>query len=169
MSIFSLMDAQLAWGDAALLDHAAMSLEAGERVGLIGRNGTGKSSLLQIIANWRIFIKAGEDGWKSIIPIYGDYISYKIAWQPAYFWLTLVLGIVSSCLQGTLETNDSLMISMIIVLIKIILVIISIMYSIKLARAFGRGTGFAIGLIFLPPIFMLILGFGDDRYYGADK
>ena len=47
--------------------------------------------------------------------------------------------------------------------------IISIMYSVKLARAFGRGTGFAIGLIFLPPIFMLILGFGDDRYYGADK
>jgi hypothetical protein len=105
----------------------------------------------------------------SIIPIYGDYISYKIAWQPAYFWLTLVLGIVSSCLQGTLETNDSLMISMIIVLIKIILAIISIMYSVKLARAFGRGTGFAIGLIFLPPIFMLILGFGDDRYYGANK
>lgn len=29
--------------------------------------------ILQIIANWRIFIKAGEDGWKSIIPIYGDY------------------------------------------------------------------------------------------------
>ena len=47
--------------------------------------------LLQIIANWRIFTKAGEAGWKSIIPIYGDYISYKIAWQPAYFWLTLVL------------------------------------------------------------------------------
>lgn len=102
--------------------------------------------ILQIIANWKIFIKAGEDGWKSIIPIYGDYISYKIAWQPAYFWLTLVLGIVSSCLQGTLETNDSLTISMIIVLIKIILAIISIMYSVKLARAFGRGTGFAIGL-----------------------
>ena len=114
--------------------------------------------LLQIIANWRIFTKAGEAGWKSIIPIYGDYISYKIAWQPAYFWLTLVLGIVSSCLQGTLETNDSLMISMSIVLIKIILAIISIMYSVKLARAFGRGTGFAIGLIFLQPIFMLILG-----------
>ena len=58
---------------------------------------------------------------------------------------------------------------MLVILIKIILVVISIMYSIKLARAFGRGTGFAIGLIFLPPIFMLILGFGDDRYYGANK
>ena len=125
--------------------------------------------LLQIIANWRIFTKAGEAGWKSIIPIYGDYISYKIAWQPAYFWLTLILGIVSSYLQETLETGESLTVYMLVILIKIILVIISIMYSIKLARAFGRGTGFAIGLIFLQPIFMLILGFGDDRYYGADK
>ena len=113
---------------------------------------------LQIIANWRIFTKAGEDGWKSIIPIYGDlYFLIKSHGSLHDFWLTLVLGIVSSCLQGTLETNDSLMISMIIVLIKIILAIISIMYSVKLARAFGRGTGFAIGLIFLPPIFMLIL------------
>ena len=125
--------------------------------------------ILQIIANWRIFIKAGEDGWKSIIPIYGDYISYKIAWQPAYFWLTLILGIISSYLQGTLETGESLTVYMLVILIKIILVVISIMYSIKLARAFGRGTGFAIGLIFLQPIFMLILGFGDDRYYGPDK
>lgn len=125
--------------------------------------------ILQIIANWRIFIKAGEAGWKSIIPIYGDYISYKIAWQPAYFWLTLILGIISSYLQGTLETGESLTIYMIVILIKIILAVISIMYSIKLARAFGRGIGFAIGLILLQPIFMLILGFGDDRYYGADK
>ena len=125
--------------------------------------------LLQIIANWRIFTKAGEAGWKSIIPIYGDYISYKIAWQPAYFWLTFILGIVSSYLQGTLETGESLTVYMLVILIKIILVVISIIYSIKLARAFGRGTGFAIGLIFLQPIFMLILGFGDDRYYGPDK
>ena len=125
--------------------------------------------LLQIIANWRIFTKAGETGWKSIIPIYGDYISYKIAWQPAYFWLTLILGIISSYLQGTLETGESLTIFMIVILIKIKLAVISIIYRIKLARAFGRGIGFAIGLILLQPIFMLTLGFGDDRYYGADK
>ncbi len=50
MSLFTLSDAELAWGEAPLLDHAAMSLEAGERVGLIGRNGTGKSSLLKVIA-----------------------------------------------------------------------------------------------------------------------
>ena len=52
MAVISLTNAQLAFGHVALLDHAEFSLEAGERVGLIGRNGTGKSSLLKIIAGF---------------------------------------------------------------------------------------------------------------------
>ena len=40
------------------------------------------------------------------------------------------------------------------------------MLGIKLARAFGKGTGFAVGLILLPSIFYMILGFGDSVYYG---
>ena len=59
--------------------------------------------ILQIVANWRIFTKAGEAGWKSIIPVYGDYISYKIAWQTGYFWLMFVLGIISSWIQNYCE------------------------------------------------------------------
>ena len=50
MAVISLSSAQLAFGHVALLDHAEFSLEMGERVGLIGRNGTGKSSLLKIIS-----------------------------------------------------------------------------------------------------------------------
>jgi ATP-binding cassette subfamily F protein uup len=50
MAVISLSSAQLAFGHVALLDHAEFSLESGERVGLIGRNGTGKSSLLKIIS-----------------------------------------------------------------------------------------------------------------------
>ena len=50
MSVISLSNAQLAFGHVALLDHADFSLEAGERIGLIGRNVTGKSSLLKVIA-----------------------------------------------------------------------------------------------------------------------
>jgi ABC transport system ATP-binding/permease protein len=49
MALLTLANAQLAFGHVALLDHADFALEAGERVGLIGRNGTGKSSLLRIL------------------------------------------------------------------------------------------------------------------------
>ena len=49
MALITLLDAQLAFGHVALLDHANFSLETGERVGLIGRNGAGKSSLLKIL------------------------------------------------------------------------------------------------------------------------
>ncbi|WP_199031818.1 ATP-binding cassette domain-containing protein [Ralstonia sp. ASV6] len=58
MALFSITDAQLAFGHVALLDHTDFSLEAGERVGLIGRNGTGKSSLLKIVAG----LTAPDDG-----------------------------------------------------------------------------------------------------------
>ena len=126
--------------------------------------------LLQIIANWNIFTIAGEAGWKSIIPVYSDYISYKIAWQPSYFWLVFVLGIITSVANGMADPNETnTTILLIVSLIRIILAIISILYCIKLSRAFGHGIGFAIGLIFLQPIFMLILGFGNDPYYGADR
>ena len=50
MALISLQRAQLAFGHVPLLDHTDFSLESGERVGLIGRNGTGKSSLLKILA-----------------------------------------------------------------------------------------------------------------------
>ncbi|WP_041742245.1 ATP-binding cassette domain-containing protein [Collimonas fungivorans] len=50
MAVISITNAQLAFGHVALLDRAEFSLESGERVGLIGRNGTGKSSLLKTIA-----------------------------------------------------------------------------------------------------------------------
>ena len=50
MPLLTLADAELAYGDVPLLDRASFAMEAGERIGLIGRNGTGKSSLLGILA-----------------------------------------------------------------------------------------------------------------------
>ncbi|MDH5709229.1 MAG: ATP-binding cassette domain-containing protein [Hylemonella sp.] len=58
MAVLTLRNAQLAFGHVPLLDHAAFSLQSGERVGLIGRNGTGKSSLLKILAG----LETPDDG-----------------------------------------------------------------------------------------------------------
>ena len=124
--------------------------------------------ILQIIANWNIFTKAGEAGWKSLIPIYGDYVYYKIAWQTSYFWPSFIFGIVASYVSSA-NLNNSMFLALIVTLLKIVLAVINIMYCIKLSRAFGHGIGFAIGLILLQPIFLLILGFGSDPYYGADR
>src|ERR1700759_2623242 len=59
MSLITLLDAHLAYGDRPLLDGAQLSVRAGERVGLIGRNGTGKSTLLRVIAG-HAQLDAGE-------------------------------------------------------------------------------------------------------------
>ena len=86
------------------------------------------------------------------------------------FLACFVLGIITSVANGMADPNGTnTTILLIVSLIRIILAIISILYCIKLSRAFGHGIGFAIGLIFLQPIFMLILGFGNDPYYGADR
>src|SRR5258708_24733083 len=59
MPLLTLLDGQLAYGELPLLDRASFAMEAGERIGLIGRNGTGKSSLLGIIAG-KVALDDGE-------------------------------------------------------------------------------------------------------------
>mgnify|MGYP005796104023 FL=1 len=49
-TLLTLQDTELAFGDQPLLDHANLTVMDGERIGVIGRNGTGKSSLLRVIA-----------------------------------------------------------------------------------------------------------------------
>ena len=119
--------------------------------------------VVQVIAYWRIFTKAGEAGWKSIIPFYSQYIQYRIAWKaPNMYWIVLGLGIASMFLLSFDNTFTSLLSS----LCSLGSFIINVLVLIKLSKAFGHGTGFAVGLILLGPIFMLILGFGQSQYLG---
>lgn len=127
--------------------------------------------VLQVIANWRIFKKAGEAGWKSIIPIYNNYILFKIAWKPLYFWLEIVIAVVVGVLNvlAPQMENAALVISVVILIALVVFCIFNIIFFNKLSKAFGHGAGFTLGLIFLNPIFILILGFGSSRYLGADR
>lgn len=97
-------------------------------------------AVLSIIALWKIFVKAGEEGWKAIIPFYNSYILYKLTWGNGFFFLLSLIPCVG--------------------------IVFGIITSVKLAKAFGKSTAFAVGLIFLGPIFQLILGFDSSEYKG---
>lgn len=101
--------------------------------------------VLTIIANWKIFTKAGQAGWKSIIPIYNMVILYKVAGISPW-WLLLYLT------------------AFIPVVGTVISVGLTIYLMINLAKAFGKGSGFMVGLILLNTIFMMILAFGESEY-----
>lgn len=95
---------------------------------------------LVIAGWWKIFEKAGEEGWKAIIPIWNFIILLKIVGRE-WWWVLLAL-------------------------IPLVGFVIWIIVALDLAKSFGRSTAFAIGLIFLPFVFAIILGFGSDTYRG---
>ena len=96
--------------------------------------------VLVVAGLWKIFAKAGEPGWAAIVPIYNYYILLKIVGRP-WWWLILLF-------------------------IPLVSLIIAIVMMVDLAKSFGKGVGFAIGLILLSVVFIPILGFGSAKYVG---
>jgi hypothetical protein len=97
-------------------------------------------AVLMVAALWKVFSKAGHPGWAAIIPIVNTYFLIKVAGRPGW-WLILMF-------------------------IPLVNFIIWIILCIDVAKNFGKGTGFAIGLLLLPFIFFLILGFSSATYQG---
>ena len=87
---------------------------------------------------WRVYSKAGQPGWGVLIPIYNIYLMCKIAHRPGWWLLLMFIPVVN--------------------------LIIAITLSIGIARNFGKGAGFGLGLAFLGFIFYPILGFGGAQY-----
>ena len=131
--------------------------------------------VLQVIAGWKVFKKAGEKGWKALIPIYNSYIFFKIAGMKKWFWILLglaflagivsgVTGFDSNNVQNNTYTGANLFGAIVYCVTGIFATVVAIWYSVRLSKAFGHGIPFALGLIFLSPIFLLILGFGSSKY-----
>ncbi len=97
--------------------------------------------ILQVAAMWRVFEKAGWQGWTSIIPIYNFYVMIKIGGKPGW-WLLLML-------------------------VPIVNFVIAIWTLNMISKSFGKDEGFTVGLLFLGIIFWPILGFSRRiRYQG---
>lgn len=131
--------------------------------------------VLTIIAGWKIFKKAGQPGWKILIPIYNAYIFFKIVgmnfwgWFLAIIGTSFVAGLIGSVqyevVDGTVNIISMNPAGMIFYCASSIIGLIAeILFSIRLAKSFKKGAGFAVGLIFLPFIFELILAFGSAKY-----
>ena len=97
-------------------------------------------TLFLIMAVWKVFTKAGKEGWLVLIPFVNVYVLLKIVGRPGW-WLVLLL-------------------------IPFVNFIVAILVSMDLAKSFGKGPGFGLGLAFLGPIFYPVLGYGDAAYKG---
>ena len=94
--------------------------------------------VLMIAGMWMVFSKAGKPGWAAIVPIYNLIVLLEIVGKPLW-WILLCL-------------------------IPFVNIVIFILVAIELAKVFGKGVGFAMGLVFLPFVFYPVLGFGSAQY-----
>lgn len=120
--------------------------------------------LLTLIARWLVFQKAGEQGWKSVIPLYNDYTAYKIAWEPNMFWAWLAFTLVGNMAENAADGRFWSIPGMLGGICALAVTLIVLGYSMNMAKSFGKGILFGIGLWLLEPVFMMILGFGSARY-----
>ncbi len=118
--------------------------------------------VLQIIGWWKLFTKAGEAGWKSLIPLYNLYVICKISCAAKYFWYLLLTAIASGIFSAIGGTIGGLLVGV----CSILSLVLFIMVNYKLAKAYGHGGGYTLGLLFFPWLFILILGFGSSAYQG---
>ncbi len=125
--------------------------------------------VLQIVAWWKIFTKAGEKGWKCLIPFYSQYTQFKITWDTLYFWLMIALVITFVVLMPAailIGGAAGVLLGLLAVVAYVAAFVVGITATHRLSQAFGHGVGFTLGLLFLQPIFILILGLGGDQYQG---
>lgn len=130
------------------------------------------------------FSKAGEPGWKVLIPFYNMYTAYKLFWKKSIFFIMLALGIVGTIgyfvmLFGIISMymfsgGSGNMVAFVVGLILLLgcsvtALVLQIIFYHRISKAFGHGGGFTVGLVFLSEIFFLILAFGSSRYIGGNQ
>ena len=99
--------------------------------------------IVSLAGMWKVFAKAGKPGWGAIVPIYNTILLLEIVGKPIWWFLLLFIPCVG--------------------------IVVAVILFIELAKCFGKGAGFGLGLALLSPIFFPLLGFGDAKYRGPQK
>ncbi len=94
--------------------------------------------ILMIVSMWKIFVKAGQPGWASIIPIYNTIVWLQMINKPLWWIVLLFIPFVN--------------------------IILFIMMYHELSKAFGKGVGYTIGMLLFSYIFFPMLAFGSAVY-----
>lgn len=122
--------------------------------------------LLSMVAGWKVFTKAGEEGWKSLIPVYNTFTLYKISWNTHNFWLYFGFSVVSSVIEAIGGEDPGFLMTILSVLVSILLIYYEIKVCIYLSKSFGMDTLFGILTFFLRFVGYLVIGFGNAYYTG---
>lgn len=99
--------------------------------------------IVMIVSMWKLFQKAGREGWEAIIPIYNSYVMTQLVNKPGY-WVILML-------------------------IPYVGMIWSIWVLNLFVKGFGKDAGYTVGILFLPFIFLPMLAFGDAKWQGTPE
>ena len=100
-------------------------------------------AVVMLISMWKIYSKAGQPGWAVLVPIYNMIVLLNIVRKPVWWILLMFIPFVSF--------------------------IIVILIYLELAKVYGKSTGFGLGIIFLPIIFLPMLAFGDAQYVKIEE
>lgn len=118
--------------------------------------------LVSAVGFCKMFQKAGQAGWKAFIPIYNDFVRFKLAWNTKLFWPFLASGILVYFLPG----SDYLITGLLTLACAVVNLVLSLKLDIRIAKSFGKTKGWGVLMLFFPFIISLILGFGKAEYIG---
>ena len=111
-------------------------------------------AVIMIIGQWKVLEKGNKPGWGALIPFYNTYLFCDMVGVNPWWILIVALSPILSAIP-VIGSLASMAVS----------IYFTILLNVSIAKAFGKESGFAVGLILLPPVFWLILAFGKENNF----
>lgn len=113
------------------------------------------AAIITLVGQWKMFKKAGKEGYIALIPVYSSIVEMQMAGLPLYYWFINYGTILFSCIP-LIGGFIGMIFAYVFLFIK----------NINLAKSFGKGAGFGVLMVFFPYVVYPILGFGKTEYIG---